>query len=70
MFGAEPDPRPGSRPARSGLIPKRSGATPIGGYSASTSPSAHDNNRPPVYDKANATNASFLPLFEELLFEL
>jgi len=29
-----------------------------------------DDNRPPAYDKANAANTSFLPLFEELLFEL
>jgi hypothetical protein len=29
-----------------------------------------DDNRPPVYDKANAANTSFVRLFEELLFEL
>jgi hypothetical protein len=29
-----------------------------------------DDNRPPVYDKANAANISFVRLFEELLFEL
>lgn len=29
-----------------------------------------DDNRPPVYDKAAATNTGFVPLFEELLFEL
>ena len=29
-----------------------------------------DDNRPPTYDKANAANTSFVPLFEELLFEL
>src|SRR5580692_3733524 len=29
-----------------------------------------DDNRPPTYDKATAANTSFLPLFEELLFEL
>lgn len=29
-----------------------------------------DDNRPPVYDKANAHNGQFLKLFEELLFEI
>jgi hypothetical protein len=29
-----------------------------------------DDNRPPVYDKANAANTGFVRLFEELLFEL
>jgi hypothetical protein len=29
-----------------------------------------DDNKPPVYDKANAANTSFVRLFEELLFEL
>jgi hypothetical protein len=29
-----------------------------------------DDNRPPTYDKASAANTGFLPLFEELLFEL
>jgi hypothetical protein len=29
-----------------------------------------DDNRPPLYDKANAANTSFVSLFEELLFEL
>ena len=29
-----------------------------------------DDNRPPVYDKATAANSNFIPLFEELLFEL
>ena len=29
-----------------------------------------DDNRPPVYDKANAANTNFIALFEELLFEL
>ena len=29
-----------------------------------------DDNRPPVYDKANAANTNFITLFEELLFEL
>jgi hypothetical protein len=29
-----------------------------------------DDNRPPVYDKAAASNSSFIRLFEELLFEL
>lgn len=29
-----------------------------------------DDNRPPIYDKANAANTGFLKLFEELLFEL
>jgi hypothetical protein len=29
-----------------------------------------DDNRPPVYDKANAANTDFVTLFEELLFEL
>jgi hypothetical protein len=29
-----------------------------------------DDNRPPVYDKANAANTSFVRLFEELLYEL
>jgi hypothetical protein len=29
-----------------------------------------DDNRPPVYDKANAANTNFVTLFEELLFEL
>jgi hypothetical protein len=29
-----------------------------------------DDNRPPVYDKANAANTGFVRLFEELLYEL
>ena len=29
-----------------------------------------DDNRPPVYDRADATNTSFVKLFEELLYEL
>lgn len=29
-----------------------------------------DDNRPPVYDKAEATNSNFVRLFEELLYEL
>jgi hypothetical protein len=29
-----------------------------------------EDNRPPVYDKASASNANFVVLFEELLFEL
>lgn len=29
-----------------------------------------EDNRPPVYDKANAANTNFVALFEELLFEL
>lgn len=29
-----------------------------------------DDNRPPVYDRAEASNASFVRLFEELLYEL
>lgn len=29
-----------------------------------------DDNRQPIYDKATATNSSFIRLFEELLFEL
>ncbi len=29
-----------------------------------------DDNRPPVYDKAEASNSSFVRLFEELLYEL
>jgi len=29
-----------------------------------------DDNRPPVYDRAEATNSSFIRLFEELLMEL
>lgn len=29
-----------------------------------------DDNRPPIYDKANAANTNFVQLFEELLFEI